>query len=378
VNRQNLKKAIDTRLSGLCATPESRELIYRHMRGEKVMKRKMALGLILAIVLVVLMAGAAIALGGNLFSVFSKNDASLQYVADNAQTIEPKETPGTDAAEQSPVVMDSTYFDGSSLYLSYRIKGGATKIVTYTPTTEDLQAMQPVDSMYAPLLTEESAVLTAFIQNYQAGIAGGYHSRTIGRSDHIVTADGIDVPWESDRTETQGDDLICYIKFTSPLPDDIAKADAFTLQLTFYPSDIYMWFDGQKLFSRSTNEKEYAVLADIVRSSMDAQKRMSGQGNVSGQYIDVTAMVSPVSIVLTYPKTEGLEFALYDPATGEEATCISVEPQTDGTVLQTFEGLGRMPEALSACPIQYIYPDPKNTETQDTIYLKDQAIKLVP
>lgn len=378
MNRQNLKKAMDTRLSGLAATPESREMVLQQIRGEKVMKKKITTGLILVIVLVILMAGAAIALHGNLFSVFSKDNSAMQYVADHARTVEPKETPGRETAEESPVVMDSTYFDGTSLYLSYRLKGGASRIEEYTPAAEDLQAMQQAGSMVAPLMTEENAVLTTFIQHYQAGTAGGYHSRTTGRSDHIKTTEGIDVPWQTDRTEKQGDDLICYIKFSSPLPDDVAKADTFTLQLTFYPSDIYMWFDGQKLYSRSIKEKEYTVLADIDRSSTDAQKRILGQGNISGQTIFVNAMVSPVFITLTYPAVEGLEFALLDQATGEEADCISVEPQTDGTILQTFAGLGRMPGTLTACPIQYVYPDPKNMETQDTIYMKDQAIRLAP
>ncbi len=376
MRRQNLKKAMDTRLSGFYFTPEAREKVFRQMGGEKIMKKKMALGLVLAVVMALLMAGAAIAWGGNLFSVFSGNDASLQYVADHALTIEPKETLRIEDVEESPVTMDSAYFDGSSLYLSYRVTGGNPRIEAYAPTSAELQEMQLGNGIVA--LSEESPVMTAFLQNYQAGIAGGYFMRTIGRRDHITTTEGIDVLWVTDSFAARGEDQLCYIQFASPLPDALAKADTFTLQLRFSQIDLYVWFDGENLYSRSVLEKEYTVPVNIVRNNAGGQIYMTGQGSVLGVQVAVQATVSPVAITLTYPAMEGLEFSVIDPATGEEARCEGVDPQADGTVVQTFSRLGSIPEKLTACPIVLVNPDEKNQETVNIQYLKDQAILLEP
>lgn len=378
MNRQNLQKAMDTCLSGLCATPENREAVFRHLRGEKFMKKKMTFGVVLAIVLALAVAGAAIAWSSNLFSVFSRTDPALQYVADHAQTVAPTDTPSAGISNDLPVSVDSAYFDGSSLYLSYRIKAGNVRIEAYAPSPDELQGMQREDSMAAPMLTEENTTLTAFIQNYQAGIAGGYHSVSIGRSDHIATADGLDIPWETDGTAADGEDLLCYIKFVSPLPEPLQRADAFTIQLKFYQTDLYVWFDGQQLYARNEMAQEYNISANITRSDSISDKRMSGQGDFAGKPVTISAVVSPVAITLAYPKTEGLEFAVLDPATGEEAASISVEPQEDGSILQTFAGFGQVPEKLTACPIEFIEPYEGNKETTNIKYLTEQVIVLAP
>ena len=342
------------------------------------MKKKMALGLVLAVLMALLMAGAAIALGGNLFSVFSQDDPSLQYIADHALTVEPKETPGAVEAEESPIAMDSAYFDGSSLYLSYRIVGGNPRMEAHVPTAGELEGMQQETNMVSPLLPQGNPVMTAFIQNYQAGTAGGYHSRTIGRSDHITTAEGVDVPWVTDSFAMQGEDLLYYIQFASPLPDALATAGTLTLQLRFFQTDLYVWFDGQNLYSRSVREKEYTVPVTVTRNDAGGQIRMTGQGSIFNEQVALQAAVSPVAITLTYPAVDGLEFAVIDPATGEEARCEGVDLKADGTVLQTFSGFGRMPEKLTACPILFVNPDEKNAETENIQYLKDQAVLLIP
>ncbi len=54
-----------------------------------------------------------------------------------------------------------------------------------------------------------------------------------------------------------------------------------------------------------------------------------------------------------------------DPVTGIEARASSVEPQSDGTVLQTFDGLGTMPTELCAYPVDW--PDERGGMTGESL-----------
>ena len=63
MNKQNLQKAMDARLSGLRLSSAAVENVHRHMEGEKTVKRKLSLALVL-IILLLAAAGAAIALTG--------------------------------------------------------------------------------------------------------------------------------------------------------------------------------------------------------------------------------------------------------------------------------------------------------------------------
>ncbi len=375
MNKRVVKRAIDSRLSGLVMPADYRTEVFRRLRGEKrTMKRKISMVPVMVIVFVLLLAGIALAVSGNLFSLFARDNPPLQYIAEHAQTVAPTNMPQTaePPAEMSPVRIDSSYFDGNTLYLSYRVTGGREFLESFTPSTDQLQHMQSEDNMLAPMLNEPHPVMNRFIEAYNAGSPSGYHHRGIGRSDHIRTADGVDLPWKSEESSVEGDDLLYYIAFASPLPAEVTARDVMTLQLRFFVSDLYLWFDGKRLYSQNEAGKEYCITVDIARNGTIQPRTLSGSGIRGKNAIALTAEVSPLYIRLTYPAVGDIEFGLFDPTTGFEARASSVEPQPDGMVIQVFDGLGTMPDELCAYPV--IWQQESGGVTAETH--KDQVIRL--
>ncbi len=377
MRRQNLQKAMDSRLSGLAVTPRLRAAIRLKTKGEKPMKKKMTLGLVLALALILLLAGVAVALDGNLFTLFSKNDPksdpALAYVAEHAVSAAP---PSGEAADTSRVAVDSAYFDGINLFLAYRVKGGAVFLEPYTPSEEELQSMEVLDYVPVFTVTEKTPVLAAFASSVQAKKAAGYHSASFSRKDSM-TANGVDVSLCMDASFSQGDDLLGYLQFETPLPIKVAQADAFTMELTLYPFDVYVWFDGSAYYAKQVTGEPFTVAADIQKSQAPAVV-MTGKGNVNGAPVSITATVTPVSIHLAYTPTKDLVFVLTDPGTGREIPYESAGGGAGGYDELLFPGLGYVPQSLAACPITYVYPYPGNMETQDSVYLKEQTILLTP
>lgn len=375
MNKREVKQSIDTRLSGLVMPADYQAEVYRRLRGEKrIMKRKLSFALVMIIVLFILLAGIALAFSGNLFSIFAKDNMPLQYVAEHAQMAAPSETSqsANKSAQFMPVRIDSTYFDGNTLYLSYRVIGGKELLEPFTPTTQQLAQMHLEESMIVPMLCEENSVMNQFTASYGAGEPCGYHLRSIGRSDHIRTVDGVDIPWDSEGAEADGDDLLYYIAFSSPLPPEVSSHDVMTLQLRFYAQNLYIWFDGERLYSQNGSDQEYLVSVDVARNGSIQPRTLSGTGAIGENAIALTAELSPLYIRLVYPVVGDLEFGLFDPTTGIEARASSVEPQPDGTVIQGFDGLGTIPDELCAYPV--FEQQNSGGATADTH--KDQAIRL--
>ena len=172
---------------------------------------------------------------------------------------------------------------------------------------------------------------------------------------------------------------MCFVYLhDAALAEAVLKADAFTLQIQFFMDGLYSWNDGANIYRKTTASYNFTVSFDIVKNGAAKVHQSSGQLDYEGTSVEVTAVMTPVFISLRSPKADGLEFAVFDPATGEEARCLSVLPQADGTILQTFAGFGRMMETISACPIVFPSPAPGDAQTQDVVYLTDQAVVMGP
>ena len=353
MNKRTIQQSIDARLSGLAGKPEARDAVFRAVRGGKqpAGKRRFRVA-VLAAVLIVLMAGIALAVHSTLFSLFSPENPPLQYVAEHAQPLEPTSPPTHGAStESAPVWVDSAYFDGSSLFVAYRLVGGEAHTQPYTPTEAELTQMRREENAVMPMLQEADPVMERFLEAYRAGQPYGYHTRSIGRSDHVVAGDGTDIPWAREEKIADGEDLLCYVEFDAPLPLQAADAGMLTLQFKFYLNDLYVWFDGESLFSRNAPADEYLLRVPVAKSNSVQIKTLEGEGVVNGKHVKVQAEISPLYIRLVYAPSPGVEFAILDPAANAQARAISVEAQPDGGVLQTFEGFGYVPSDLKVCPV---------------------------
>ena len=94
----------------------------KEREARPVMKRKMTLTVLAAVLAVIALTGAALAVGLNLFDHFGRNDRRLQVVApDAALVVNDAVEVTTDALGVSRARIDSAYYDGQSLIVAYTL-----------------------------------------------------------------------------------------------------------------------------------------------------------------------------------------------------------------------------------------------------------------
>ena len=111
--RETIRKALDARLSPLSASPRRREGIRAAVaqREKKPIPKRRSL--VLAVALLLALAGAALAVSTNLFARFARHDPRYLGVLD--QVADVTEAPATvrdDALGTVSARVDSAYYDG--------------------------------------------------------------------------------------------------------------------------------------------------------------------------------------------------------------------------------------------------------------------------
>ena len=156
--RETIRKALDARLSPLSASPRRRE----HIRAAIAQREKKPLpkrrSLVLAVALLLALAGAALAVGTNLFARFAQNDRRYEGVLD--QVTDVTEKPASVQDEKLGMVsarVDSAYYDGQTLTLTIAVEN-ARCIAEWTPTEDEKALLIPDngDGPELPLATTEA------------------------------------------------------------------------------------------------------------------------------------------------------------------------------------------------------------------------------
>ena len=121
--RETIRKALDARLSPLSASPRRRERIRTAARKEPNPSFRKKGGFVLAIALLLALAGAALAVSTNLFARFAQNDRRYEGVLD--QVTDVTEKPASVLDEKLGMVsarVDSAYYDGQTLTLTIAVE----------------------------------------------------------------------------------------------------------------------------------------------------------------------------------------------------------------------------------------------------------------
>ncbi|MBQ7850291.1 MAG: DUF4179 domain-containing protein [Clostridia bacterium] len=122
VTNQAVRAAIDDCLSGVESMPSVRAQVLNQVRGEVKVKKKLSMGIVFAMLLTVLMAGAALAAGLGLFGQIGErenSDARLPALERVAESVGASFT--TD--EGVTITIDQAYYDGSRVFISYTKTG---------------------------------------------------------------------------------------------------------------------------------------------------------------------------------------------------------------------------------------------------------------
>ena len=135
--RETIRKALDARLSPLSASPRRREGIRAAVaqREKKPIPKRRSL--VLAVALLLALAGAALAVSTNLFARFAQNDRRYEGVLD--QVTDVTEKPASVLDEKLGMVsarVDSAYYDGQTLTLTIAVEN-ARRISEWTPAEEE-------------------------------------------------------------------------------------------------------------------------------------------------------------------------------------------------------------------------------------------------
>jgi len=305
INEKEIQDRVNRRLSGLTASHQRRMRIRTALSAEREMnhpmKRTISKSLAFAIIAVMLMATVAIAEHLNLFSFFGKQDERYIAVAPHANlaVTEPAliEHPHLGKVKAS---IDSAYFDGLSLNLSYRIEHHRY-VEEYTPSTGEIAAMQPDEPVIIALVGNEQGhdVYEAYNTAVTNGTPFGYRQYTVYPSDHTITDDGIDIPPYSAMEDYDENGAYCEMReFQTPLPAELRGRKQLNVSIKMYQQETMVWFDGQNCYIKY-DRSEVGRMDAAIPLTRDAVRSMKGSGTVNGVKCEAEAEVSRMAASIT-------------------------------------------------------------------------------
>lgn len=371
LNEQNIRQALDNRLSGLTASEARRERIraaVNHERREATPVKSKKLILVIALIAAMLTSAIAVAETLNLFNFFGKEDARFARLAPEAtlEITEPAliEHPYLGAVE---VKIDSAYFDGLGLSMAYQITN-SLYAEEYTPTVEEIAQMKLDEPVILAIVGNEPYVEVheAYNEAVSTGTPFGYKQYTVRVHDHTYSDDGIDLGGGMGYEDYNGASLVGLLDFDAPLADELRSRDEIMVVKGVYQHECTVWFDGKECYL-SYAMKDIGEIRATIPKAKDAVKTFTGTGMINNVECSFTAEVSPLAAVLTLECTMPIEDVF--PINAPEGTDRFDQWREMGLVDEqgreyraqwgmqyidahhasvTFEGTGELPEGLTA------------------------------
>lgn len=379
----------------------------RQIRAEEarpVMKKKLSVGLLVAVIAILTLTGAALAVGLNLFGIFGRWDGRLAELAPQAEL--ETETPGeveTEKTGKSTVEIVNAWYDGEHLIVAYTDDNART-FEPFTPTAEELARMEKAEGFYEGVepyeLGEMDPVQQAFVEAKQAGKPYGFVEYSVFASDQMFAGEDGEIellPSVGDETTLEDGRRAYLMEFETPLPEGVRDQEELTLRLPILRHEYRCWFDGKDTYLLSgpldAEERTYEwidgethtgyasgpepigeAVATVKRTPTET-RTYAGEGTYNGVPVHVEATVSAVRaevrlaaqgaaladpcIVHEHPDG-GAEIELrYDFTLTDETGAslrwdgrwVGGDRLSESAARLGFEGVGRLPERLSLCII---------------------------
>lgn len=331
-----------------------------------VMKRKMTLTVLAAVLAVIALTGAALAVGLNLFDHFGRNDRRLQVVApDAALMVNDAVEVTTDALGVSKARIDSAYYDGQSLIVAYTLDN-YQRYEDFEPTGAELGEMtENRDYLLEAFGIEGDPAATEALRDaIDRKQPYGVVDYTIAVGDRCSTTGGVTLPLHAVAMEDGEEGLLyCIQEFETPLPESARDLDSLNLTLPVELSTSWYWFDGETCYEKH-DEQPLAALTVAVSRSETETRSYKWEGKINGAKVSARAEASPVHIKLYIDAEAG---AFPDPATvwPEAAKAddtwynfvltdsrdmeyrFSGGIEGEGTLEAEYDGLGYLPDDLT-------------------------------
>ena len=355
---QIVQGALDRYLSALAPTAARRARNRERIaKEEPVMRKKLSVGLAVALVAALLLAGMGLAVGLNLFDVFGKDDERLSKVAEeavlenvDAQSVESEALGTTQAA------IENAYYDGHSLIVAYSLKND-TRVEEFAPTQEEMAQAEALEGSVHIAVEREAdrAILERFYQAQEAGEPFGIVQYAVYPSDHTLTDDGVDLPPSGERAlEGENGALLSLREYEFPLPEAAQERDALNISIALIESARYLYFDGETCYALPGTRREVGAMTACVRRTPGEARRYTGEGELAGTPLQIEAQFSRAYGLITL-KADGalsglgadarLELEACD-ETGAPMRCLCVESQPDSRTYY-FNGTGALPDCIT-------------------------------
>ena len=332
-----------------------------------VMKRKMTLTVLAAVLAVIALTGAALAVGLNLFDHFGRNDRRLQVVApDAALIVNDAVEVTTDALGVSRARIDSAYYDGQSLIVAYTLDN-YQRYEPFEPTGAELAEMtENRDYLLEAFGTVEGdpdsteALRDAIDRKQPYGTV----EYTIAVGDRCSTAEGVALPIHTKAMEDGEEGLLyCIQEFETPLPEPARNRETLNLSLPVELCTSWYWFDGESCYEKHDRQSLATLTAAVSRSEAETRS-YRWEGALNGARVSVRAEASPVHIKLYIDAEAG---AFPDPATLRPEAAKADDAwysfiltdsrdmeyrfsggiEGEGTLEAEYDGLGYLPDGLT-------------------------------
>ena len=386
-------RALDAALRQICAE-----------EARPVMKKKLSIGLLAAIIAILTLTGAALAVGLNLFGIFGRWDERLAELAPQAEL--EAGTPGeveTEKTGKSSVEIVNAWYDGESLIVAYTDDNART-FEPFTPTAEELARMEKAEGFFEGAepyeLGEMDPVQQAFIDAKRAGKPCGFVEYSVFASDQIFAGEDNEIellPSMGSETTLEDGRRAYLMEFSEDLPEEARNRDELTLRLPILRHEYRYWFDGKDTYLLSgpldaeertyewidgETHTSYASAPEQIGEAVATVKRTpvetrayAGEGSYNGVPVHIEATASAVRAevrlvsqgaaladpCIAHEHPDGgaeielrYDFTLTD-ETGAtlrwDGEWVGGDRFSESAARLTFEGVGRLPERLNLCII---------------------------
>lgn len=356
-----IRDAMDSRLSALNASAGRRERIRQRINQEEepVVRKKITTGMVLAIVILLGLAGVALAASLNLFEYFGQHDARLAEIAPEATlATEVPETVETSKLGTTVATIHSAYYDGQSLLVAYSIENG-TRTERFTPTEEQLARMTKLDA--PPFIElqggEGQPILNEYNAALKSGTPYGFSRYSVYPSDHTETDDGIDLPPPQEMQEStpEGGQYVLR-EYENPLPEAARNRESLNIRIPLFQGANYLYFDGKDCYALPYEWEEAGAMTATV-SRADAQTHhFTGEGTYNGVKVRVEADASAVHADVTvtaeanaFTALDADSWYMLDVRDAQGNALRSTQDGADDlrTLHAVLEGTGILPDSLS-------------------------------
>lgn len=305
LTNEAVRAAIDDCLSGASALPSVRAQVLNQVRGEVKVKKKFSVGIVFAMLLTLLMAGAAVAAGLGIFGQLGERedaDARLPGLESVSEKVEMSFT----TEEGVTVTIDQAYYDGTRVFISYTKTGPFDVMTLGEGKPDDLGECdwELPGEVYGEYFGSESPnhqvmvkhldgraprwAKTTYVNVHDGLQAGETYLDIIGGSTYL-TEDGALVGWKE-----------CIVPGEIATDELVVALGTFTSETTYYQDEtglyVYVGDRAPAVWHEFTVKKDTTAGAKLVGAA-------SGEGWTAEATLTASAIDAKGEIVVKCPQS---------------------------------------------------------------------------